>query len=113
MSPSSHSDGRDGLGLCDEAAPSVAGSVNDVVVGVEDAVRQPVATHVLPNVLNRVELRGARGQEQQGQVLRNSQGGGGVQAGAVEQENGVGTFGDIAGDLVEVDLHGLGVGGWH
>ena len=35
---------------------------------------------------------------------------GGVPSGAVEQEDGVGALGDVAGDFLEVKLHRLGVG---
>lgn len=38
MRPFAHPDGCDGAGLIDEAVPGVAGGVDDVVVGVEDAV---------------------------------------------------------------------------
>ena len=31
-------------------------------------------------------------------------------SGAVEQQHGVGAFGDTAGDFFEMELHGLGVG---
>jgi hypothetical protein len=34
--------------------PGVAGSLDDVVVGFEDAVRKPVRAYVLPDVLDRV-----------------------------------------------------------
>jgi hypothetical protein len=34
----------------------------------------------------------------------------GVPAGAVEQQNGVSALGDDEGDLVQVELHGLGIG---
>lgn len=32
---------------------------------------------------------------------------------AVEQQNGVSTLGDMTGDLIEMKLHGFGVGIWH
>ena len=35
---------------------------------------------------------------------------GGVPAGAVEQQDGVGVSGDVQGYLVEMQLHGVGVG---
>jgi hypothetical protein len=35
--------------------------VDDVVIGCEDAVRQPVVAHELPDILDRVELRRAGG----------------------------------------------------
>ena len=31
-------------------------------------------------------------------------------SGAVEQQHGVGALGDMAGDFIEMELHGLGVG---
>jgi hypothetical protein len=34
----------------------------------------------------------------------------GVPSGAVKQQNGVCAFGDVAGDFLEMELHGLGVG---
>jgi hypothetical protein len=36
-----------------------------------------------------------------------------VPSGPVEKENGVGAPGDTAGDLIEMQLHGLSVGIWH
>ncbi len=47
--------------------------IEDIVVGFEHAVRQPVVAHELPDVLDRVEL-GAFGRErQQGDVAGNDQ----------------------------------------
>lgn len=31
----------------------------------------------------------------------------------IKEENGVGAPGDVAGDLVQMELHGLRVGVWH
>ena len=50
----SGSDGSDGFWLGDEFSPGVAGGVDDVVVGVEDEVREPVAAQELPDVFDRV-----------------------------------------------------------
>ena len=36
-----------------------------------------------------------------------------VPAGAIEEQNGVGALGDGSGDLIKVQLHGLGVGIGH
>ena len=52
--PFACSDRLDGFGFCDEFPPGVAGSLDDVVVGFEDAVRKPVRAYVLPDVLDRV-----------------------------------------------------------
>ena len=64
MSPLTQTDGHDAPGLVDQAVPGVAAVVEDILVGCEDAVRQPVVAHELPHVLDRVEL-GALGRQWQ------------------------------------------------
>ena len=81
----------------------------NVLVGFEDPVRQPVVTHELPDVLDGIELWRARRQRQQGDVVGYDEPVGHVPAGPVEHDHGVGFGGDGAGDLVEVHLHGFGV----
>jgi len=49
-------------------------------------------------------------QEDQRDVVGHIELGGGVPSGAVEQQDGVGSLGDVAGDFLEMELHGLGVG---
>jgi hypothetical protein len=43
-------------------------------------------------------------------LLGTSELGGGVPSGAVEQQDGVRSLGDVAGDFLEMELHRLGVG---
>jgi len=50
------SDGRDFPGLIDQGVPGVATVIDDVVERFEDAVREPVLTHELPDVFLAVEL---------------------------------------------------------
>jgi hypothetical protein len=50
------SEGHDALRSIDELIPSLATLVDEVVVSFADSVRKPVVAHVLPHVLNRVEL---------------------------------------------------------
>jgi hypothetical protein len=57
VSPVSHADRDDGLGLGDELVPSVAACVENGVVVLEDAVGEPVLPKILPDVLDRVEFR--------------------------------------------------------
>jgi len=87
--------------------------VDDVVVGCEDAVRQPVVAHELPDVLDRVQL-GASGWKRQqrdvgwdDQVIRT------VPSGLIEQDNGMGAGCDVAGDLFEVHSHRLAIAARH
>ena len=48
MSPVAQSDGHDAPGLVDEPAPGIAATGDNVVVGLEDAVRPAVVAHELP-----------------------------------------------------------------
>ena len=52
MSPLAHAEGHNPPRLIDEPVPGEAAMVDDVVVGFEDAVRQPVVAHELPDVLD-------------------------------------------------------------
>ena len=47
MRPLAHADRHDAPWLIDEVVPGEAAVVDDVVVGFEDAVRQPIVTHEL------------------------------------------------------------------
>ena len=69
VSPNPHADGHDGFGLCDELVPGVAAGVEDGVVVIEDAVREPVLAEVLPDVLDRVQFGRSGRQEEDGEVL--------------------------------------------
>jgi hypothetical protein len=53
----------DMTGLIDERVPGVAAVIDDFVEGFEDAVRQPVRPHELPDIFLRVELRRTQRQE--------------------------------------------------
>mgnify|MGYP001767435446 CR=1 FL=1 len=50
MSPIAHSDRGDDLRTVDEPALGVAGGVDDVCMGLEDAVGEPVRAEVLPDL---------------------------------------------------------------
>ena len=79
----------------------------------EDAIGEPVGTKVLPDVFDRVKFGRTRGQKDWRDVLGHVEVGRCVPSGPVEKENGVGAPGDTAGDLIEMQLHGLSVGIWH
>ncbi len=85
--------------------------IDEVDVGGEHPVREPVVAHVLPDVLGGVEL-GAFGREhQERDVVRHQEAGREVPSGFVEDEHGVFARGDLGGDLGEVQVHCLGVAG--
>ena len=73
MRPLAQSDGHDLPGSVDKDIPGVAAVIDDIVVGFEDAVREPVVAHILPDIFNRVELRAFRRQGENGDVGGNEQ----------------------------------------
>ncbi len=56
MCPLTGSDGHDFPRLVYEAVPGVAAVLEDILVGLEDPVREPVVTDELLDVLDRVQL---------------------------------------------------------
>ena len=56
MGPILGSDGRDFPGLVDECVPGIAAVVEEILVGFEDPVREPVVADELLDVLGRVQL---------------------------------------------------------
>src|SRR5215203_3841415 len=58
MSPIPQANGHDAPRLVCEPVPSFTAVIEDVAVGGEDPVGEPVLAHELPDVLDRVQLRG-------------------------------------------------------
>ena len=56
MGPIAQSDGHDFPGLLGELVPGEAAVIEDVFIGLEDAVGEPVVAQELPDVLDRIEL---------------------------------------------------------
>jgi len=86
---------------------------DDVVVGGEDPVREPIVPHELPDVLDGVEFRRSGRQRQQGDVGWHGQPGRAVPAGLIEHQDGVAARIDREADLLQVLGHGLGVAPGH
>jgi hypothetical protein len=95
-------------GLVDELVPGEAAVIDDVVIGFEDPVGEPVGADELPEVLDRVELRAPWRQGQERDVVGDQQLVGHVPAGLVEQEDGMSPGGDGLGDLDQMEAHALG-----
>jgi hypothetical protein len=93
--------------------PSVAAGIDDGVIVVEDADREPVGAEILPDVLDRVELRAVGRKHEKRDVVRDDQRVSAMPAGAVEHENGMSAGRDGAGDLGEMVVHRAGIGEGH
>ena len=83
--------------------------VDDVVVGCEDPVRQPVVAHELPDVLDRIELGALGGQCDDADVGGHVEFAGRVPSGLIHQDDGMGPRRDGEGYFGEVQRHGFGV----
>src|SRR5262249_32261022 len=70
--------------LIDELVPCRTTMVDEIVVGFEDAVGEPVVAHELPDVLDRVELWALRRQQNDGDIGRHEEAGGRVRAGLID-----------------------------
>ncbi len=80
--------------------------VDDIVVGAEDSVGEPVVTHELPDVLDRIELGRARRQREDGVIGGHVELVRGVPAGLIHDQDGMGVRGDGARYLLELERHG-------
>jgi hypothetical protein len=110
--PVAQPEGHDAPRLVDEPVPSVAAVVDDDLVGPEDAVREPVVAHELPDVLHRVELGALGRQRDQCDVRRHRHLARQVPPGLIKQQHRVCPRRHRGGDLGEVQVHRLGVAVW-
>jgi len=55
MRPFAHPDGFDARGLADKLVSGITTMIDNLVVGSEDVVREPVIPHELPDVFDRCQ----------------------------------------------------------
>jgi hypothetical protein len=70
--PLARSEGHDAPGLVDELVLCLAAVIDEIVVGFEDTVGEPVVAHELPDVLYLVEFGAFRWQGDNGDVGRHN-----------------------------------------
>ena len=73
MGPLPHSDRHDEPGAIDQFVPVEAAVIDDVFVVGKDAVREPVVAHILPDVLDGIELGAFGRQRDDGDVGRHDE----------------------------------------
>ena len=87
--------------------------VDDIVVGFEDLIREPVVAQELPDVFLRIELRTVRRQRDQGDVGRHDVPARQMPAGLSDEKRRVCARRDLSGDFGQVQVHGLRVASRH
>jgi len=112
MCPIAQADRHDCPRLVDETVPGKAAVIDDVVVGLEDAVGEPVVADELPDVFDRVEFGRLRRQWHQGDIVGDVELRRKVPAGLIEQQNGMGSGRHRSGDLDQMQSHGGGIAAW-
>jgi len=105
MCPVAQADGHDAPRLVDEFVPGVAAVIDDVALGVEDAVGQPVVSHELPDVLDRVELGAFGWQRHECDVRRYFEPVRKMPSGLIEQQHGVSPRRHCGRHLGQVQVH--------
>jgi len=107
--PFAASDRHDAPGLIDQPVPGLAAKVDDVVVGGEDPVGQPVIAHELPDIFDRVEFRAFWRQGNDADILGHFQFSGHVPPSLIHQQHAVGARFDGERYFRQVQRHGLGI----
>jgi len=83
--------------------------VEDIFIGFEDAVGEPVVAHELPDVLDRVEFGAFWRQRDESDVFGHDEMARETPACLIEEEHGMGAGPYLCGDFGEVQIHRLGV----
>ena len=104
-------DRHDGPWLIDELVPSFATVVEEIGVGREDAVRQPVVAHELPDVLNGIQLGALGWERHEGDVWRHDEPAREVPSGLIAEKHGMSSRRHLGCDFGQVQVHGFGVAG--
>lgn len=85
--------------------------VEDVVVGFEDAVREPIVAHELPDVFDRIELGRFRRQRQEGDVVWDGKPLRDMPSSLIKKKDGVRAGRDRKRDFLQMERHGFTVAG--
>jgi hypothetical protein len=109
MRPIAQTDGHDGPRLIDQFVPGVGAVIDDIAVGVEDAVGEPVLPHELPDVLDRVEFGAFWRQRHEGNVGWDDEFVRQMPTRLVENQRRMRARRDCGGDLGEMQVHRLDV----
>ena len=107
MRPSAVSNRHDAVGLADQLVPSIAAMIDDLAVGFEDAVGEPVIPHELPDIFDWIELWTLGWQRDDADIIGYDERSGHVPPGLIHEEYGMGTQRDGSSDFGKMQVHPL------
>jgi len=102
-------DGHNAPRLIYEFVPRLAAEVDDIVVGSEHPVGEPVVAHELPDILNRVEFRTFGRERDDADIAGNIQLVSHMPTGLIHQYNSVSARSDGERYFCQMERHGFGI----
>jgi hypothetical protein len=103
------SDGHDARWLVDQLVPSITAMIDNLVVGFEDAVGEPIIPHELPDVFDGIEFWAFCWQRDDADVLGYDARGGHMPPGLIHEQYGMGTRCHGSSDFSKVQVHRVGI----
>ena len=111
--PWSPGDGCNAIRHLHQLVPGIAACVEDLVVGIPNAVAEKVGSQELPDILNGVQLGRIGRKRQQHDVVRHLEPRRAVPTGTIQNQKSDGAYRDASADFCQVLVHGLDVHLWH
>ena len=105
MRPFAHPDGFDACGLADQLVPSITAMIDNLVVGFEDVVGEPIIPHELPDVFDGIEFRAFGWQRNDADIRGYDKRGGHMPPGLIHEHDGMATKRHSSSDFSKMQVH--------
>ena len=109
MRPFADPNGHDARWLADQLVPSITAMIDNLVVGFEDAVGEPIIPHELPDVFDGIEFWAFGWQRDDADVLGYDERGGHMPPGLIHEQNGMGAGRHGPSDFSKMQVHCVGI----
>ncbi len=109
MRPFAHPNGFDARGLADQLVPGITAMIENLNVGFEDAVGEPIISHELPDVFDGIEFWAFGWQRNDADILGYDECGSHMPPGLIHEQYGMGTRRHVSSDFSKVQVHRVGI----
>ena len=103
------SDGHDARWLVDQLVPSITAMIDNLAVGFEDAVGEPVIPYELPDVFDGIEFWAFGWQRNDADIFGYDERGGHMPPGLIHEQDGMRTKRDGSSDFSKMQVHRVGI----